>query len=64
MIVSVAGAIVRLNVALAVWIGEPESVTLKETDVEFTGVVGVPLMRPAALRLNPAGKVPALNCQE
>ena len=44
--------------------GSRESVTLNVSGVEAIGVVGVPLIKPVdALRVNPAGNVPEVNCQ-
>ena len=62
--VSTAGAMVRVKLALVFWAGEAESVTLKVNDVAVTGKVGVPLISPLdAFRANPVGSVPAVNCQ-
>ncbi len=62
--VSAGGAMVRVKFAVAVCAGEPESVTLKLSGVAVTWVVGVPLIKPVdAFSDNPAGSVPAVNCQ-
>src|SRR5258707_12859363 len=58
------GAMVRFRLTVAVWTGELESVTLKLSGVALTAAVGVPLINPLdAFNVNPAGKVPAVNCQ-
>src|ERR1035441_9530697 len=63
--VSTGGAIVRLKLALAVCADEPESVTLNVSGVAVMGVLGVPLIKPVdAFSDNPAGKVPAVTCQD
>ncbi len=63
VMVSCAGTIVRVRLAVAVCAGEPESVTLKFSGVLVTGVVGVPLMTPVdAFNDKPAGKAPEVNC--
>ena len=55
---------VRVRVGVvAVCAGEPESVTLKVNGTALAVAVGVPLIRPAALRVKPAGIVPEFNCQ-
>jgi hypothetical protein len=55
-----AGAAVMLSESamVAVAAGAAESVTRTVT-FEIPGVAGVPLINPAALRVNPAGRVPA-----
>src|ERR1017187_3074061 len=62
---SVGGAIVSVRLTLAFCCaGEPESVTLKVSGVALTCALGVPLINPeAAVRVNPAGSVPEVNCQ-
>jgi hypothetical protein len=65
VMVRLAGAIVRVRFAVAVFAGEPESVTLKLRGEAVTGAVGVPLMRPVdALSAKPFGKVPDVNCHD
>jgi|ERR1017187_10567836 hypothetical protein len=55
---------VKVRFAVAVCAGEPESVTLKLNGVALAVAVGVPLIRPDdAFRINPAGRVPEVNCQ-
>jgi hypothetical protein len=57
--VSVAGAITRVSLSLALCAGKPESVTLTVT-VELPAVVGVPLtVQP--MRVSPAGRVPVME---
>jgi hypothetical protein len=61
---SVGGAMVSVRLTLAFFAGEPESVTLKVSGVALTTALGVPLINPeAAVSANPAGSVPAVNCQ-
>src|SRR5260370_39164659 len=61
---SAGGAMGRVKFPVAVCAGEPESVTLKLSGVAVTWVVGVPLIKPVgAFSDNPAGRVPAGNCQ-
>jgi hypothetical protein len=55
---------VKVRFAVAVCAGEPESVTLKVNGVALTVAVGVPLIRPDdAVHVNPAGRLPEVNCQ-
>src|ERR1035437_415581 len=55
---------VRVEFTVAVWAGEPESVTLKLSGVPVTGAEGVPVICPVdAFSVNPVGKAPAVNCQ-
>jgi hypothetical protein len=55
---------VRVRFAVAVCTVDPESVTLKVNGVAVTGKVGVPPISPLdAVRVKPAGSVPAVNCQ-
>jgi hypothetical protein len=64
VIKSGAGAMVRVRFAVAVCTGDPESVTLKVSEVAVTGKVGVPPINPLdAFRVKPVGSVPAVNCQ-
>ena len=63
MIVKVAGVMVSESETDAFCAGLLESVTLKVSVVAATGAVGVPLMTPAVLRVNPAGRMPEVNCQ-
>jgi hypothetical protein len=61
---SVGGVMVSVRLALAFCAGEPESVTLKVSGAAVTCALGVPLINPeAAVRVNPAGSVPEVNCQ-
>lgn len=54
----------RVNDFEAVCATALESVTIKVSGVAVTADVGVPLIAPVAeLRFNPAGSVPAVNCQ-
>ncbi len=60
---NVAGWMVKVKFRLAVCTGEPESATLNVSGTLATGVLGVPLIRPLApFKLNPAGRVPEVNC--
>ncbi len=60
--VSGAGLMIRVKLALAVCAGELESVTLKPR-AAVTGTAGVPLISPLdALSVSPVGSVPAVNC--
>ena len=52
-----AAATVRETAWVAVTAGVAESVT-RTVKLEVAAAVGVPLMTPAALRFNPAGRVP------
>jgi hypothetical protein len=57
-------AMVSVRFAVAVCAGDPESVALKVSGVAPAVAVGVPLIRPVdAFSVNPAGKVPEVNCQ-
>ena len=59
MIASVAGAIVRVRLALAVCEGELESMTLNTRAMLLAAAVGVPLITPVAeFNVNPFGSVP------
>ena len=57
-----AGATAMLRFAVAVFAGALESVTLTVKDT-VPDAVGVPLITPPLLMLNPAGKDPADNDQ-
>ena len=57
------GSIVKLRVVVPVCTGGPGSVTLKLREVAVTAAVGVPLIRPDAFSVSPAGSVPEVNCQ-
>ena len=64
VILNAGGVMVRFRTTLAVCTGELESVTWKLSGVAFTAAVGVPLIKPVdAFNVNPAGKVPVVNCQ-
>jgi hypothetical protein len=59
VIASVAGAIVRVRLALAVCEGELESLTLNTTATLLAAAVGVPLITPVAeFNVKPLGSVP------
>ena len=59
-----AGVTVKVRFAVADCAGGPESVTLKLNGVAFAVAVGVPLITPVdAFSVNPAGRVPEVNCQ-
>src|SRR5262249_49598648 len=64
VIVSAPPEIVSGRLTVAVWAGEPESVTLKLSGVALAVAVGVPEMTPlVVLNDRPAGSVPDVNCQ-
>lgn len=64
VMVSGGGAMVSVRLTLALCTGEPESVTLKVSGVALITELGVPLINPEdAVSDNPAGSVPAVNCQ-
>ena len=59
-----AGVTVKLKLPVAVWAGEPESVTWKVSGVALAGAVGVPLIAPVdALSVRPFDRVPNVSCQ-
>src|ERR1035438_5668695 len=64
VVIANAGPVtVRVRLAEAVCAGAPESVTMNVTGATIAAV-GVPLISPVvALRVKPAGRVPAVNCQ-
>jgi hypothetical protein len=60
--VSVAGAMVKVNAFVAVCVGLAESVARNVNAVFVTAAVGVPLIRPVlAFNVRPAGSVPAVS---
>jgi hypothetical protein len=64
VVVIVNWAMVRVRFPVAVCAGVPESVALKVNGVALAVAVGVPLIRPEdAFSVNPAGRVPEVNCQ-
>ena len=64
VMVSAAAEMVSVRLAVAVWAGELESVTLKLSGVAVTTVAGVPLISPLEVfKVKPAGNVPEINCQ-
>jgi hypothetical protein len=61
-VVIVSVVIVSVKLTLAVCAGEPESVTLKVSEVAFAAAVGVPLIRPVdEFSVSPAGNVPKVS---
>jgi hypothetical protein len=65
VMVSPGPVMVSVKLALAVWAGEPESVSLNVSGVALTIALGVPLICPVvALSARPLGSVPAVSCQE
>ena len=63
--IRVAGTTVSDRLTVAVWAGEPESVTLNVNAAFDTAAVGVPPISPvAAVKVSPAGRVPAVRVQE
>ena len=61
---SVCGRMVSVRVAVNVWAGDAESVTLNVSDVAVTAAPGVPLITPVdAFSDNPDGHVPPMSAQ-
>ena len=59
-----AALTIRVSVALALWAGSPESVTLKVSATPALLVVGVPVRAPVAeLRVIPAGSTPSVSAK-
>lgn len=62
MIPSVAGLIVNVRLTLAVFAGEPASVTLKVSGVLATAAPGVPLITPLEeFSVRPPGNAPEVS---